>query len=190
MIIVDIETTGLDPKKNSLLSIGALEFENPDNKFYGECRVDEDAEVSNIALKINGFTRKQIVDKKKPASEELIKNFLEWIEPIKDKTVGGENIWFDTEFFEEYFARMHVKWPFRKKVVELHEASPLLQGHPWSLDMVLYAVGIPPRSKAHNAMDDVELTAETISRLLYGKNLLKRFKKYPVPNIFSLRVKK
>jgi DNA polymerase III epsilon subunit-like protein len=185
MIIVDIETTGLNPKKNSLLSIGALEFENPENTFYGECRMDDGAEVSNIALKINGFTRKQIADKKKPTSEELIRKFLEWMKPIKEKTLGGENIWFDTEFFEEYFRKMGIKWPFRKKVVELHEVSPLLAGHPWSLDMVLYAIGIPPRDKAHNAMDDVELTAETLSRLLTGKNLLKKFKNYPVPAIFT-----
>ncbi|UCD02665.1 MAG: 3'-5' exonuclease [Candidatus Aenigmatarchaeota archaeon] len=190
MIIVDIETTGLDPKKNSILSIGAMEFENPKNTFYGECRMDDGAEISNIALKINGFTRKQIMDPKKPSSEELLRKFLEWLKPIKEKTLGGENVWFDIEFFEENFRKLGIKWPFKKKVVELHQISPLIEGHPWSLDMLLYAVGIPPRSKAHNAMDDVELTAEAMSRLVGGKNLLKRFKKYPVPEIFSLRIKK
>ncbi len=190
MIIVDIETTGLDPKKNSIVSIGAMEFENPKNTFYGECRMDEGAEVSNIALKINGFTRRQIKDPKKPSSEELLNSLIGWMKPIKDKTLGGENIWFDIEFFEENFRELGMKWPFGKKIAELHEISPLLEGHPWSLDMVLYAVGIPPRIKAHHAMDDVELTAETMSRLIDGKGLLKRFRKYPVPDSFSLRVKK
>ncbi|MBN1896758.1 MAG: 3'-5' exonuclease [Candidatus Aenigmarchaeota archaeon] len=184
MIVVDIETTGMEPEKNSLLSIGALDFSNPKNTFYGECRADEGASVSNIALKINGFSREQIHDPEKPTSKELLQNFLKWMKPIKDKTIAGDNIWFDTGFLQENFRRIGVKYPFKGESIELHEISPLLAGLPWSLDAALYMSGIPPRTNAHNALDDAELTAEVISRLMNGKNLLKRFRKYPVPDIF------
>ena len=56
MIVVDVETSGLDDEKNSLLSIGAVDFYNPKNQFYGECRVREGAEVNPEALEVNGFT--------------------------------------------------------------------------------------------------------------------------------------
>ena len=189
MIVVDIETTGMEPEKNSLLSIGALDFRNPGNTFYGECRVDEGASVSNIALKINGFTREQINDPKKPSSRELLRDFLRWMRPIRDKTIAGDNIWFDTGFLQENFRRMNVRWPFRPKSIELHEMSDVLEGLPWSLDAVLYMVGIPPREKAHNALDDAELTAEAISRIRDGKPLLERFMDFPVPGIFVMAAK-
>jgi DNA polymerase III epsilon subunit-like protein len=33
MIFVDVETTGLDSSKHGILSIGAVNFENPNNYF-------------------------------------------------------------------------------------------------------------------------------------------------------------
>ena len=176
MIVVDIETTGMEPKKNSILSIGALDFENPENTFYGECRTDDGAEVSNIALKINGFTKEQINDPKKPASEQLLKDFVKWAKKLKDRTIAGDNIWFDIGFLKENFRKRKMKWVFNKKSVELHEISALTTGVPWSLDAVLYMVGVPPRNKAHNALNDAELTAEAMARIAAGKNLFKKFK--------------
>jgi DNA polymerase III epsilon subunit-like protein len=188
MIVVDIETTGMEPKKNSLLSIGALEFENPENTFYGECRADEGAEISNIALKINGFSREQIKDTKKQPSKELLESFVKWGGKIKDRTIAGDNIWFDLGFLQEYFRKYKMRWIFGKKSVELHEISALTAGVPWSLDAVLYMVGVPPRDSAHNALNDAELTAEAISRIIHGKKLLKKFRNFPVPDIFKNNV--
>ena len=39
MIVVDVETSGMDAYKHSLLSIGAVDFENPVERFYEECRI-------------------------------------------------------------------------------------------------------------------------------------------------------
>jgi len=41
MLILDTECSGLRPDLHSILSIGALDFRNPSNRFYGECRVWE-----------------------------------------------------------------------------------------------------------------------------------------------------
>jgi DNA polymerase III epsilon subunit-like protein len=185
MIVVDIETTGMEPLRNSILSIGALDFGNPENRFYGECRMDKGAEVTNIALKINGFTRREITDPKKPSSKDLLKDFSDWALKIKERTIAGDNIWFDIGFLKEYFRKYRLKWIFKKKYVELHEMSPLLTGLPWSLDAVLYMVGVPPRNKTHNALNDAELTAEAMARVAAGKSIIKNFNKHPVPDIFK-----
>ncbi len=37
------------------------------------------------------------------------------------------------------------------------------------------------RGLPHNALTDAKLTAECFSRIVYGKNLLEEFKKFPIP---------
>ncbi len=82
MIVVDVETTGLDPRKHALLSIGAVDFLNPKKQFYGECRMWEGAEVFmgdeyyTCALNINGFTEEQIHDPTKKSVQQLIQEFF------------------------------------------------------------------------------------------------------------------
>lgn len=185
MIVVDIETTGMDPKRNSILSIGAVDFDRPDNTFYGECRADVNAEVNPFSLKINGFTRRQISDRKKQSSSELIRSFLGWASGIKDRTLAGDNVWFDIGFLKENLRRMNAKWPFGRKSVELHEISPEISNLGWSLDVVLGLVGIPPRDSPHNALNDALLEAEAMSRILGGRNLIKSLSRHPIPD--SLR---
>ena len=45
MIIADVETTGVDSRLCSLVSIGAVEFDSPNNQFYVECRAFEGAHI-------------------------------------------------------------------------------------------------------------------------------------------------
>ena len=57
MIVVDVESSGVDAQKDSLVSVGAIDFDNPENRFYEECRIWDGAHVEKEALEINGFTR-------------------------------------------------------------------------------------------------------------------------------------
>jgi len=62
MIVVDLETTGLDPGENSIVSIGAIDFVNPSRTFYKECRIPAGTKVSKESLKITGLTLKGLKD--------------------------------------------------------------------------------------------------------------------------------
>ena len=70
MIVIDIEMSGVNPEKHSILSIGAIDFENPDYQFYGECRAFEGAHFMDEALAVNGFTKEQALDPKKQTEAE------------------------------------------------------------------------------------------------------------------------
>ncbi|PSO45853.1 MAG: hypothetical protein BRC25_00495 [Parcubacteria group bacterium SW_6_46_9] len=71
MIVLDIEATGLDPDKHSVVSGGSVEFKQPENRFYLECQMENEKRVAQEALDINGFTREEVTDKSKPAADSL-----------------------------------------------------------------------------------------------------------------------
>ena len=93
MIIVDGEMSGINPKKSSLVSLGAVDFENPKYQFYEECRVweDEGFEIDPESLAVNGFTEAEVRDPNKQSVVELAKNFYGWVELIKDKTISQKD---------------------------------------------------------------------------------------------------
>lgn len=203
MIVLDVETTGIYPNKNSIVSIGALDFSNPENQFYRECRVWEGAEITQEALDINGFTKEEITDTYKISLEGAVKDFLQGVGDIKDKTLAGENISFDINFLKDSIVRYGIDYYVgnRKidlyskcRIVELHTESythhikrglepPMKDGRSdLNLNKTLEYVGLPEEQKPHHALTGANLEAEAFSRLIYGKSLLKEFEKYEVPD--------
>ncbi|MDP3698072.1 MAG: 3'-5' exonuclease [Nanoarchaeota archaeon] len=193
MIVVDVETTGLDPKKCSIVSIGAVELYRPENQFYTACRIFDGAEVSDIALKINGFSREELTDPLKPTLDSAVKSFLEWANKCTYKTIAGENPNFDLDFLKETAKAYEIEWTLGRRVVDLHSVSysaylkngfipPLKDGiSELKADATYAFVGIPEEPTPHHALNGAKWEAEAFSRLLYGKSLLEEFKEHTVP---------
>lgn len=187
MIVLDMEMTGLDPEKCSIISVGALEFEHPENQFYGECRPWDGAEITDEALKITGFTRSQVANQQK-SHKQLIEEFLDWTKSIKNKTIAGQNVWFDALFFKEALKRLGISWTFGHRYVDSHAIAYehfaragkiILKSEGTSainLDKILEFLGIEVRGATHNALEDAQLTAEILSRFIYERNLLPQYK--------------
>jgi DNA polymerase III epsilon subunit-like protein len=62
MMVVDVEASGTEYQKHSIVSIGAIDFDRPENRFYAECKLWEGAHVMEGALEVNGFTEAEITD--------------------------------------------------------------------------------------------------------------------------------
>src|ERR1700733_277985 len=103
MIVLDMEMSGIDIMKNSILSIGAVDFSKPKRQFYMECKIRKGAKANPEAMKVNGFTLKQIRDKKKPDEETMIRDFCKWMDISKDRTIAGHNVQFDMKFLKHAF---------------------------------------------------------------------------------------
>ena len=73
MIVIDIETTGLDPRKHSIVSIGAIDLSNPKRQFYVENQIWEGAEIyeGDEVLELKALFRQN------QAMIELLKQILE-----------------------------------------------------------------------------------------------------------------
>lgn len=193
MIVVDVEASGTEYNKHSIVSVGALEFENPENRIYFECRMWEGAHIMDGALEVNGFTKAEITDPNKPTEEELIRNFLGWVETCKEHTLLGQNVSFDRDFLRAAALRAHMDWPLAYRTIDTHTLAYMhyvLRGKSiptankrsaLDLDAVLRYVGIPEEPKPHNALTGALSHAEVASRLLYGKKMLPEFDQYAIP---------
>ncbi|MDP6387748.1 MAG: 3'-5' exonuclease [Candidatus Pacebacteria bacterium] len=193
MIVVDIEASGVDYNKHSIVSIGALDFSNPTNQFYDECKIWNGAHIDEKALEINGFTKKEITDPIKKPETEIIQAFIAWAKDIENYTMAGQNVSFDRDFLQAAARRGHLDWPFAHRVIDVHtlaymhmtkrDIAPPIKNHhsALNLDAVLNYVGIPDEPKPHNALTGALSHAETVARLLYDKKLLDEFREHPIP---------
>jgi DNA polymerase III epsilon subunit-like protein len=197
MIVVDMESTGVEPHKNSLVSVGAVDFDNPENQFYMECRVFEGARIDEAALKVNGFTREEITDPKKPSDREVVEAFIQWAETCKEQTLAGQNPSVDRDFLKYTAERYHIDWPFAHRVIDLHSIAyfhmlergitpPVKEAAgihhtDLNLDKTLLYVGLPEEPRPHNGLRGAKLEAEAFSRLFYGAPFIKEYSVHPVP---------
>lgn len=195
MLVLDIEASGLNYEKNSIVSLGALDLDNPTNRFYGECRVWDGAHIADDALEVNGFTKEEILDVNKMSEGELIRNFIDWSKVLRNRTFAGQNVSFDRDMAKAAAHRAHLDWNFAHRTIDVHTLGwmhmvsrgltpPLDEEHHRSalnLDILLNYCGIPEEPQPHNALTGALCHAEVISRLLHNKKLLPEFTQYEIP---------
>jgi len=207
MIVVDIEASGaFDPLKYGIWQIGATELENPSNTFLEEARIDNADQIHEGALKVCGITEEELRDKTKQSQKQLLENFFSWVEKIENKILVAHNTPFDYSYLILRAQKYGLDFPFGYRSVDLHviafqkylelnKKPPIENGKSiFNLRKVIEFCGMQdPRislndlevvkeGSPHNALEDAKLEAECMSRILYGKGLLKEFEQFPIPN--------
>jgi DNA polymerase III epsilon subunit-like protein len=194
MIIIDIEASGTEYQKHSILSIGALDFTHTENRFYGECRVWEGAHIDENALLVCGFSEEEALSRKKQTEAQLIGTFLTWANDIEDQTLAGQNVSFDRDYIKAGCQRAGYNYPFAHRTIDTHTVAythhiihkkeiPFAKRHSaLNLDAILLYVGIPEEPEPHNALTGALSHAEVLHRLWYGKPLLPEFSHFPLPS--------
>ena len=197
MLVIDVETTGLDPKRHSIVSIGAVDLLSPERQFYGECKIWDGAEIVQEALEVNGFSIEEVTrDDKKPLSL-LMYEFKRWIDEAQELTLAGQNPAFDRDFLNDSFHRANIDFKFAARNVDLHSVAyadhikrgitiPIKNKHSdLSLDAIAKYTGLREEPKPHNALTGAKFEAEAFSRILYGKKLLPEFEALEIPDYLS-----
>lgn len=194
MLVIDVEASGTEAHKHSIVSLGALDFANPSNRFYEECRVWNGAHIMDEALVVNGFTKEQITDPKKQSEADLVHAFMHWSAELEEWTFAGQNVSFDRDFVKYAAERAgHTEWPFAYRTIDTHtlcymhminrglQIPTMKKRSALDLDAVLHYCGIPEEPNPHNALTGALSHAEVISRLLYGRKLLPEFSEFEIP---------
>jgi DNA polymerase III epsilon subunit-like protein len=194
MIILDVETTGLNPDTASIVSIGAIDFENPDDRFYEECRAWTGAEISDRALEVNGFSRNSVMDPTKQTEAQAAGKFLTWANTKSDKIIAGQNVHFDRGFINAALARAGQSSYFAQRIFDQHsvvmyhhmllgKTPPISKRRESALnsDEIMAYVGLPPEPKPHIASNGALWEYEALYRLIYNRPSLPEFQQYSIP---------
>lgn len=164
-IILDTETTGLDPKKGDrLIEIGCIELYNriPTGREY-HCFINPERDVPAEAEAIHGIATSFLVDK--PVFKEVVDAFLTF---IADDRLVIHNAGFDVNFLNFELERAGKKSLAMTRVVDtLALARRKHPGGPNTLDALCkrYGVDNSKRTK-HGALIDCLLLAEVYVELL------------------------
>jgi len=204
MIVVDLETSGLDHVKCGIWQIGAMDLSNKE-EFFQEARIDDEDIVHKDALIVIGKTEEQLRDRKNQTQKQLLESFFKWYSKRKNKVFIAQNPQFDFSFLDIKAKKYGLKLPFGYRALDLHTLAAFkhmqLRGKfliekensGMSLSGILAFCGLKdPRriigkgkiikeGKSHSALGDVRLEAECFSRLVFGKTLFPEYSKFPVP---------
>lgn len=199
MIVIDMEMSGLDVRRNSILSIGAVDFSNPTRQFYMECRLRKYARFNPDALAVNGFNVKSIKDRKKITEKEMLQLFCKWMDDTRDRTIAGHNVQFDIRFLKHALYKYNIDYKVGSRCVDTYaltyvsmltkNRNPPMKDNRADIisDVVFRYCGINKEPNPHNALTGAKMMAESISRILYGKSLLEEFRNFPVPDYLNQR---
>ncbi|HEV8677494.1 MAG TPA: 3'-5' exonuclease [Candidatus Paceibacterota bacterium] len=196
MIVLDVEASGVDYEKCSILSVGALDLDHPEVQLYEECRIWDGAHEEEGVSAVHGMSHEEMIDPKKQTEAELVQKFKEFALKANDRTFAGQNVSFDRDFLRAAAKRAgHTDWPFAHRTIDTHTLAwmhmvkrgltppidPEKHHSALNLDAILNYCGIPEEPTPHNALTGAKSHAEVISRLLYGKKLLPEFEKFEIP---------
>lgn len=153
MIILDIETTGTDPKRHCMLSLGAVDFETG-KEFYGECSIFQHSEVDPIALNINGMNIEDHQPGKKMNPIRLYLDFVDWAEDYSNILAGHNVGHFDILFLEHYnrISGQAMEFPFSFRTVDLHSVAFMVFRESLKHSDICKRLGLPPEPTPHHAL--------------------------------------
>lgn len=179
-IYIDIETTGLDPKKCAITQLSAIvEIDGEIISYFNEfIKPFDGASITNEALLTTGQTMDDLNKFQHPA--EGYRKFIDFLDHYIDKydkedkfTVVGYNVKFDMDFIEEMFVRNNNKYAysyFNGMKMDVFAILPFLK-----------EMGVVPKLKnnklsswcehfgielkAHDSMEDIKATRELFYKL-------------------------
>ena len=165
-IVLDIETTGLDYKRERIIEFAAIRLENGKEVSRYETLINPQQHIRKSRMQIHGITEEMVENE--PLEEDVIDDILDF---IGDYTIVGHNVIFDFSFLNEASLR-HKNKPlvnhrvdsqFLYKEVFPDEECP-------NLDNLAARFGLCVENR-HRAMGDTEVLAKVYPKLkkLYEK---------------------
>jgi DNA polymerase-3 subunit epsilon len=158
--IIDIETTGLSPKKEKITEIAIYVFDG--NQIVDEfvSLVNPERPVPYFITRLTGITNEML--EKAPKFYEIAKKIVEITE---NRIFVAHNVDFDYNFIKEEFARLGFDFK-RKKLCTVKLSKKIIPGHKsYSLGKLTANLGISINGR-HRAAGDAYATVRLFDYLL------------------------
>ncbi len=167
-IVLDTETTGLDPAQgHRLVEIGCLELINhiPSGRVF-HTYINPEREVPDDAFAVHGLSYDFL--KNHPPFKDISSFFLDFVE---DMPLVIHNAKFDMRFINAELRNNNLsEIPFTRAVDTLSMARQKFPGSPASLDALCKRFGVDNKAREkHGALLDAELLAQVYLELIGGK---------------------
>lgn len=167
-IVLDTETTGLDPKEGDrIVEIGAIELNNyiPTNNFF-HVYLNPEKSMPLSAYRIHGLSNDFLSDK--PKFHEVVNEFLSF---IKNDTLVIHNAKFDINFLNFELDRIGKKTINFNRVLDTLEISKnMFPGTKVSLDALSRKFNINEYDRTyHGALLDCKILSDIYLELIGGK---------------------
>ena len=196
MIVIDGEFSGLDHNKHGLLSLGAVDLNNPEKQFYGECRLEEWMTYTDEALWVNGFKKEDLYNPEKKSIKEMIGEFDEWLQTCSTpQLLVGQNPKSDIDFLKTSYDIADIEYPLGHRSIDTHSVvfmKHLQLGKKILIEKWMYKINLDEslrfvwirwwEPRPHNALTGAKCEAEVVSRVIYGKKLLPEFENIDMPD--------
>lgn len=176
----DVETSGLNPIKNDIISLAYIIEINGQEKAEGEFFIQPFnwADMGDKALEINGFTREQLKTFETP--KEVYKKIVKLLDRYIDKYnkqdkfhLAGYNVKFDVDFFKQFFIKNGDKYfgsYFNYRVLDvmcalfIEDYKKSLEIENFKLETASKKFGI--EINAHDAKADIRVTKNLFEKLV------------------------
>ncbi len=183
IVVVDIETSGLDPYKCSVLQIGAVWLGaaplNCEDVFFADARHEWWHEWEAGAAKVHGLSRAEASDIHRPSEAVALEDLLDWLEflPVPGRLIlAGMNPAFDLSFLRRA-ARDSDQTPrleglLSHRTLDMHTlalAKCVAEGEdPDGLhtDAIYEMLGMKREPRPHEALTGARMEGQAIRRLL------------------------
>lgn len=158
-IVVDIETTGLDPKLDKVIEIGAVKVVKGKCTESFDTFVNPKRKLSEFIIGLTGITDTMLEEA--PSEEEAFRNFLAFAE---EKVLLGHHLIFDYSFLKTIAVKQKI--PFERKGIDTLKIAriclPKIEKHSLEYLCSYYQI---VNSHAHRACEDVIATIALYQKL-------------------------
>ncbi|MFN6991206.1 MAG: PolC-type DNA polymerase III, partial [Fervidobacterium sp.] len=159
-VIIDLETTGLNPRSDEIMEIGAVKAKNGEilDEFHTFVKPSK---LNKKSLEITGITEEML--EAAPSIQEVIPNLLEF---VKDSVIVAHNADFDVAFLKNTFAKYNTDFnPPYIDTLRLSQALLRNKLKSFSLDKLVdyFELGT---FQHHRALDDAKVTVYVFWKLI------------------------
>ena len=160
-VCVDLETTGLDPKTDKIIEIGAVRIKNGEIAERFQSFVNPGRMLSEKVKELTGISDEDLYDA--PSIEEVLPKFLEF---AKEDCLLGHSILFDYSFLKKAVVNLNKKNAYERlgidtlKIARKYLAS--LESRRLSYLCEYYHIEL----NAHRALEDAVATHKLYQKLL------------------------